>query len=140
MGCDSIREMISDMKRAVLFFLLIFGSFSVSQAYDSGIALTTEAGISMQVFINGKKLSKQPGKILRVRSSPGLFRIEVKALNPENKHWYTVKKEVRAQKGFELQYKVAFVGNRLELIEIKKYPIYSRYFLNPGLYNRHSVS
>jgi hypothetical protein len=51
-----------------------------------------------------------------------------------------VRKEIRAQKGFELQYKVAFVNSKLELIEVKKYPIYSRYFLNPALYNRHSVS
>ena len=128
------------MKRFTLVTLLLIGFLSTSFAYDSGIALTTDKGMAMQVFVNGKLFNKEPGKYVRVRSSPGLFRIEVKVQNPRNKKWYSVRKEIRAQKGFELQYRVAFVNAKLELIEVKKYPIYSRYFLNPALYNRHSVS
>jgi hypothetical protein len=129
-----------DMKRFTLLTIFFFGFLYSSFAYDSGIALTTDKGMSMQVFVNGKLFNKEPGKYVRVRSTPGLFRIAVKVLNPRNKKWYSVHKEIRAQKGFELQYRVAFVNSKLELIEVKKYPIYSRYFLNPGLYNRHSVS
>lgn len=127
------------MKLRLLFFLLFGLAFS-AQAYDSGIALSSEKGITMQVFVNGKLYNKHPGKFVRVRSTPGKFQIEVKVLNPKNKRWYSVKKEIRAQKGFELQYKVVFVDSKPQLVETKKYPIYSRYFLNPNLYNKHSVS
>ena len=128
------------MKRLTLLTFFFIAFLTSSFAYDSGIALTTDKGMSMQVFVNGKRFNKEPGKFVRVRSSPGLFRIEVRVLNPRNKKWYSAKKEIRAQKGFELQYRVAFVNSKLELIEVKKYPIYSKYFLNPSLYNRHSVS
>jgi hypothetical protein len=128
------------MKTSAILVLLIFGIMLSSFAYDSGIALSSDKGIQMQVFVNGKLFNKQPGKYVRVRSTQGLFHIEVKILNQANRTWYSVKKEIRAQKGFELQYKVVFVNSRPQLIEVKKYPIYSRYFLNPNLYNKHSVS
>jgi hypothetical protein len=52
-----------------------------------------------------------------------------------------VRKDIRVDKGFEFQYKVVFVNKlRPELREIRKYPVYSRYFLDPGLYNKHPVS
>lgn len=128
------------MKSITLLLLFVFGLTTQVWAYDSGIALMTEKGISMQVFVNGKLYNKEPGKFVRVRSTPGVFNIEVKILNPKNKKWYSVKKEIRAQKGFELQYKVVFIDSKPTLVEVKKYPIYSRYFLNPSLYNKHSVS
>lgn len=128
------------MKTTSLLLLLLLGASLKTLAYDSGIALTSEKGINMQVFVNGKLYNKEPGKYVRVRSTPGLFNIEVKVMNPYDKKWYSVKKEIRAQKGFELQYRVVFVQSRPQLIEVKKYPIYTRYFLNPSLYNKHSVS
>jgi hypothetical protein len=137
--CDSIHESIN-MKTSALLIVLLFGIVQALFAYDSGIALSSDKGIQMQVFVNGKLYNKQPGKYVRVRSTPGLFHIEVKVLNQRNRKWYSVKKEIRAQKGFELQYKLVFVNSRPQLIEVKKYPIYSRYFLNPNLYNRHFVS
>jgi hypothetical protein len=124
-------------KFSALVFLLALSS--MAWAYDSGIALVTEKG-NMQVFVNGKLYNKNPGKFVRVRSSPGLFHIQVKVMNPNNKKWYIVKKDIHAQKGFELQYKVVFINSKPELIELKKYPIYSRYFLNPQLYNRHQTT
>ena len=119
--------------------LLLISSSAI--AYDSGIAIQTDRGASLQVIVNGKVYNKQPSKFVRVRSTPGLFHLEIKVLNPWNKQWYVVKKNVQIEKGFEFQYKVVFV-NRLkpELVAIKKYPIYSRYFLNPQLYNRHPIS
>jgi hypothetical protein len=122
------------------FFLLLAHGYSL-HAYDSGIAVQTEKGTTMQVYVNGKLFNKQPGKFVRVRSTPGLFHLEIKVLNPWNKIWYIVKKDIRVDKGFEFQYKVVFINRtRPELREIKKYPVYSRYFLNPGLYNQHPVT
>lgn len=110
-------------------------------AYDSGIAVQVEKGATMQVYVNGKLYNKQPGKFLRVRSTPGLFHLEVKVLNPWNKQWYVVKKDIRVEKGYEFQYKVVFVNRtKPELREVKKYPMYSRYFLNNDLYNKHPVA
>jgi hypothetical protein len=127
------------MKKLALL-IMVLGISSAAWAYDSGIALVTEEGMSMQVFVNGKLYNKHPGKFVRVRSSSGLFHIEVKVMNPANKKWYTTRKDIRAEKGFELQYKVIFVNSRPQIVEVKKYPIYSRYFLNPTLYNRHLTS
>ena len=95
----------------------------------------------MQVYVNGKLYNKQPGQFLRVRSTPGLFHLEVKVLNPWNKTWYVVKKDVRVEKGYEFQYKIVFVNkSKPELREVKKYPTYSKYFLNNNLYNKHPIS
>lgn len=124
-----------------LLFLLLWSACTSLLAYDSGIAVQTEKNTPMQVYVNGKLYNKQPGKFVRVRSTPGLFHLEVKVLNPYNKTWYVVRKDIRVDKGFEFQYKVVFV-NRLkpELREIRKYPVYSKYYLDPGLYNRHPVT
>lgn len=95
----------------------------------------------MQVYVNGKLYNKQPGKFVRVRSTPGLFYLEVKVLNPWNKQWYVAKKSIRVDKGFEFQYKVVFINRtKPELVEVKRYPVYSKYFLNQGLYNKHPIS
>lgn len=119
---------------------LLFFSMNLF-AYDSGIAVQVEKGATMQVYVNGKLYNKQPGKYLRVRSTPGLFHLEVKVLNPWDKKWYIVKKDVRVEKGYEFQYKIVFVDRyKPELREVKKYPMYSRYFLNNNLYNKHPVS
>lgn len=126
-------------KMGLCFFLVLFSITSF--AYDSGIAIQTDKGISMQVFVNGKLYNKNLGKVVRVRSTPGLFHLEVKVLNPWNKKWYTAKKSVTIEKGFEFQYKVVFIKKgRPELVAVRKYPIYSKYFLNPNLYNRHPIS
>lgn len=126
--------------KSLILVLLLAGSVPLL-AYDSGIAIQTEKGTTMQVFVNGKLYNKQPGKYVRVRSTPGLFHLEVKVLNPWNKQWYMVRKDIHVNKGFEFQYKVVFVNkNKPELIEVKRYPVYSRYYLNMGLYNKHPVS
>ena len=125
-------------KTGLLLLLLVISS--ASWAYDSGIALVTEKGMNMQVYVNGKLYNKQPGNYVRVRSTPGLFHLEIRVMNPQNKKWYTTRKDIRAQKGFEMQYKVVFVNSKPQLVELKKYPIYSRYFLNPSLYNKHQTT
>lgn len=131
---------IFDMKRIAA--LLIFTSFfTASFGYISGIAIQAERSSNMQVFVNGKLYNKQPNNFVRIKSQPGLFHVEVKVLNPYNKIWYIVKKDIRVEKGMEFYYKVVFArGRRPELKEIRRYPVYSPYFLNPSLYNRHPVS
>lgn len=128
------------MKSVVVVLFLLFQFFS-SLAYISGIAIQTEKSSNMQVFVNGKLYNKVPGKFVRVKSQPGLFHIEVKVLNPYNKTWYLVKKDIRVEKGFEFYYKVVFKkSHQPQLVEIRRYPVFSQYFLNPSLYNRHPVS
>lgn len=128
------------MKSVVVVLFLLFQSF-FSLAYISGIAIQTEKSSNMQVFVNGKLYNKVPGKFVRVKSQPGLFHVEVKVLNPYNKTWYLVKKDIRVEKGLEFYYKVVFrKGLQPQLVEIRRYPVFSQYFLNPSLYNRHPVS
>ena len=124
---------------SLIFFLLMISSFQLF-GYDSGIAVVTEKGSHMQVYVNGKLYNKNPGSFVRVKSTPGLFHVEVRIMDTNTRKWYTVKKDIRAEKGFELKYKVVFRNSKPELVELQKYPIYSKYFLNPSLYNKHSVS
>ena len=128
------------MKSVVVILFLLSLSFN-SLAYISGIAIQTEKSSNMQVFINGKLYNKVPGKFVRVKSQPGLFHVEVKVLNPYDKTCYMVKKDIRVEKGLEFYYKVVFKkGEQPKLVEVRRYPVYSQYFLNPSLYNRHPIS
>jgi hypothetical protein len=128
------------MKKIVVLFLLGMISLSAS-AYISGIAIQTEKSSNMQVYVNGKLYNKQPGKFVRIKSLPGLFHVEVKVLNPYDKLWYIVRKDIKVQKGYELYCKMVFAkGKRPQIQEVKNYPVYSRYFLNPILYNKHPVT
>lgn len=128
------------MKKLVLISLmtLVLGS---AFGYSSSIAIQTSRQSSMQVYINGKLFNKQPENFVRIKSSAGLYKIEVKVLNPYDKEWYMVRQAVRIEKGFEYYYKVEFAeGQRPKLRAIRTYPVYSHFYLNPALYNRHPTS
>lgn len=110
-------------------------------AYSSTVAIQTTKNSSMQVYVNGKLYNQQPGNFVRIKSNPGLLKLQVKVLNPYDKEWYMVRKDVRVEKGFEFYYKIEFVeGRRPELKAIKRYPVYTHYFLNPALYYKHPTS
>ena len=131
---------MKDMKTLGLVFCIGFFSLT-SNANIAGISIQTDKSSSMQVYINGKLFNKEPGKFVRIASKPGLFHVKVKVLNPYDKEWYLVRKDIRVEKGYEFFYKVVFTkGKSPRIQEIKRYPVYSRYFLNPILYNRHPVS
>jgi hypothetical protein len=125
-----------------LALLLIFGlSASSSFAYISGIAIQADKKSNMQVYINGRLYNKQPGNFVRIASKPGLYHVKVKVLNPFDKEWYLVRKDIRVEKGYEFYYKIVFTkGQRPSIQAVKRYPVYSRYFLNPILYNKHPIS
>ena len=128
------------MKRLVLILMVIIGSRSAS-ANVSGIAIQTEKNSIMQVYVNGKLRTAEALSFIRIRGNPGLYHITVKVLNPHDKVWYVLRKDVRVEKGYEFYYKVNSSKGRRPVLElIKRYPVYSRYFLNPSLYNKHPVS
>lgn len=127
------------MKMFLIAVLACLSTFA--HGYISGIAIQTENSSDMQVYINGKLFNKQPEKFVRIRSKPGLFHVEVKVLNPHDKTWYSIRKDITVQEGYDFYYKVVFrKGQRPELQAVKKYPVYTKYFLNPALYNKHPVS
>jgi hypothetical protein len=128
------------MKKLVVAVLLATVS-TYAHAYISGIAIQTEKSSNMQVYVNGKLYNKTPEKFVRIRSTPGLFHVEVKVLNPFDKNWYLVRKDIKVEKGFEFYYKMVFAkGQKPRIQEIRKYPVYTKYFLNPALYNRHPIA
>jgi len=121
--------------------VLVFVFISTScAAYISGIAIQSEAGSNIQVFVNGKLYNKRPEKFVRIRSTPGLFHIQLRIFNTYYQEWQIVKKDVRLKKGYDTYYRVVFVNRKAVLKEVKRYPIYSKYFLNPSLYNKHPIS
>jgi len=128
------------MKRLLLGVLLSVIAFS-AEAYISGIAIQTDRSSNMQVYVNGKLFNKEPGNFVRIKSKPGLFHVKVKVLNPYDNVYYVVSKDIRVEKGYEFFYKIVFEeGKRPRIQEVRRYPVYSRYFLNPVLYNRHPTT
>ncbi len=125
-----------------LMLSLLLACSATAMAYDSGIAVQADKGTPMRVYVNGKLINKQSGQYIRARSTTGLFHLEVKVQNPWTQQWYVVRQDVRINKGLEYQYKVVFVNRTWpELREVKRYPVYSKYYLNPtSLYNRHPLS
>jgi hypothetical protein len=129
-----------DDMRWLILVLMMASVHSVS-AYISGIAIQTEKNSSMQVYVNGKLRTSQSKTFVRIKSKPGLYHVAIKVLNPYDKEWYLVKKDVRVDKGYEFYYKVNFSKGKRPVIElVRRYPVYSNYFLNTALYNRHPVS
>ncbi len=127
------------MKRWIVLTSFSLTAFA-SSAYLSAIAIQTEKFSSMQVYVNGKLYNKDPKNFVRIRSNPGLFTIQVKVLNPHNKEWYMLKRKIKVEKGFEFYYRVVFSGNKPTLVAIKRYPVYSKFFLNPALYNQRPIT
>jgi hypothetical protein len=128
------------MKKLVVAVLLATIS-TYAHAYISGIAIQTEKSSNMQVYVNGKLYNKTPEKFVRIKSKPGLFHVKVRVLNPYDKTWYVVNKDIKVEKGFEFYYKMVFTkGQRPRIQEIRRYPVYTKYFLNPTLYNKYPVS
>jgi hypothetical protein len=135
-GCNSYEKEVV-MKRWIVIFILI-ASVNSAFAYNSGIAIQTDKNSKFQVYINGKLRTAQPKSFVRIKSNPGLYHVMVKVLNPYDKEWYMMRKDVRVTKGYEFYYKVDFSkGKRPVLQLVKRYPVYSHYFLNPALYNKH---
>jgi hypothetical protein len=128
------------MKTWVLTVLMGFGAFS-SYAYLSGIAIQSDKHATMQVTVNGKVFNKTPESFVRIKSQPGLFRLELKILNPTNKVWYVVREQIRVEKGLEFYYKVEFNAEGKPVLKlVKQYPVYTKYFLNPSMYNKHPIT
>ena len=128
------------MKRLIVLVLLAIVSFS-TKAYISGIAIQTDKSSTIQVYVNGKLYNKVPEKFVRIKSKPGLFHVDVKVLNPYDKTWYVVRKDIKVEKGYEFYYRMVFArGKRPQIQEIRRYPVYTRYFLNPTLYNKHPIT
>lgn len=127
------------MKRWIVMFILV-ASVQSAFAYISGIAIQTDKNSTLQVYINGKLRTAQPKSFVRIKSNPGLYHVMIKVLNPNDKEWYVLRKDVRVAKGYEFYYKVDFSkGKRPVLQLVRRYPVYSHYFLNPALYNKHPV-
>lgn len=129
------------MRTFTTIALLLAITSSSAFAYISGIAIQTDNASDMQVYVNGKLYNKNPEKFVRIKSQPGLFHLEVRVLNPFDKVWYIVKKDIRVEKGYEFYYKMVFEdGARPQIQEVKKYPVYTKYFLKPTLYNKHPIA
>ena len=127
------------MKRFVFIGFILLAT--ACYGYISGIAIQTEKKSQMFVFVNGKSCNKTPENFVRVKSLPGMFHVEVRVLNPYDKRWYLIRKDITVQKGFEFFYKIEFSrGIAPRFLLMRRYPVYSKYFLNPVMYNRHPVS
>jgi hypothetical protein len=128
------------MRRLMILFVFLLCSFS-GKAYTSGIAISTSKSSVVQVFINGKLYNKAPSSFIRIRSTEGTFHLKLKILNLQSRTWQEVIKTVHIVKGFEYSFSIVHQeGKKPELIQIKRYPIYSKYFLNYSLYTRGHTS
>lgn len=128
------------MKKLILLTALLSIS-AISYGYISGIAIKTEQKTEMKVYVNGKLVSNRSENFVRIKGKPGVYHIEVKVLNPYDRTWYMLRKDVRAEKGIEFLYQVEFSRmSKPKMNIVKSYPIYTKYFLNPVLYNKNPIS
>lgn len=124
------------MKRLIFVFGILCTSL-IAQAYTSGIAISSDKSTVVQVFVNGKLYNKAPSNFIRIRSTEGTFHLKVKILNLHSRTWQEVVKTVHIVKGFEYYFTIIEKeGKKPELSQTKRYPIYSRYFLDYSLYTR----
>lgn len=128
------------MKRLIFLFAWLCSSV-IAQAYTSGIAISSNKSTVVQVFVNGKLYNKAPANFIRIRSTEGTFHLKVKILNLHTRTWQEVVKTVHIVKGFEYYFSIVEKeGRKPELSQTKRYPIYSRYFLDYSLYTRGKTS
>jgi len=129
------------MNRLILMGIIVLVALHAAEAYTSSIAIQTDKNSSMQVSVNGRLCNSSAKSFVRIKGNPGLYHVSLKVFNPYDKVWYIVRKDVHVDKGYEFFYKVNFVkGKRPVLLLVKRYPVYSNYFLNPALYNKHAVT
>ena len=119
------------MKRMIVGVATALLSLSVF-AYNSGIAFQTEKNSGMQVIVNGKLCNATAKTFVRVTGKPGLYHVEIKVLNPLDKVWYVVRKDVIVNKGYEFYYKVNFIKNKRPTLELmKRYPSFNKDYSTP---------
>jgi hypothetical protein len=123
--------------------MLVMGCllFHVAHAYESAIAIYSDPSASVHVYLNGKLLNKLPGTYVRIRSASGLHKLQVKVWDPEKRMWYMLRKTLIIEKGFEFSYRVVFApGQKPQLAFQRRYPVYSKYFINRGLYSAYPIT
>lgn len=124
------------MKRLSLIFCFVLAVLSV-HAYTSGIAISSPKSTVVQVYVNGKLYNKSPANFIRIRSTEGTFHLKVKILNLLSRTWQEIIQTVYIAKGFDYQFSILEeVGKAPQLVQVRRYPIYSRYFLDYSLYTR----
>jgi hypothetical protein len=129
------------MKRLILVGIIVLVAQHAAVAYTSSIAIQTDKNSTMQVSVNGRLCNPSAKSFVRIKGNAGLYHVSLKVFNPHDKVWYIVRKDVHVVKGYEFFYKVNFTkGKRPVLLLVKRYPVYSNYFLNPALYNKHAVT
>ncbi|NBP67388.1 MAG: hypothetical protein EBR30_04365 [Cytophagia bacterium] len=126
------------MRRGILIVFLIFVFSIAVHAYTSGIAISAvRKSEVVQVFVNGKLYNKTPSNFIRIKSTQGTFHLRVRILDIHTRQKQEVVQTIRISKGFEYYYEIKHTEGKLpKLIQIRRYPIYSRYFLDYGLYTR----
>lgn len=122
------------------FTIVVLFACAQARAYDSGIAIQSDKDVSLIVFVNGKLYNKHPDHLVRVRSTAGSFHLEVKVHDHKTNKLYSIKKNIVVKKGYEIKFRLEFSGSLPVLRETHSYPIYSKYFLRPSLYNKHYIS
>lgn len=126
------------MKGGVVIIFLVLFICTKAQAYTSGIAISAVRKSELvQVFVNGKLYNKTPSNFIRIKSTQGTFHLRVKILNVQTRETHEIVQTIKISKGFEYYYEIKYEqGKAPKLIQMKRYPIYSRYFLDYGLYTK----
>lgn len=130
------------MKRGALIIFLFLLLCNQTQAYTSGIAISAvRKSEVVQVFVNGKLYNKTPSNFIRIKSTQGVFHLRIKILNLTTQERLEINQTIRISKGFEYFYEIRHSeGEKPQLVQKRRYPIYSRYFLDYGLYTRGQTS
>ena len=109
--------------------------------YQSAFAIHSGSFSQMQVAVNGKIWTNQTPSFVRVKSKPGLFHLEVKIFDPEQKIWHLIKKEILVKKGWENHFRIVFAPSGEPVLEEwKKYPVFKIHYIYPHSYIKNQVT
>ena len=129
------------MRTIILVILLTCASLVSARASTSVISIQSDRVLNLRVFVNGKLYNSKPDCLVRISSQTGLYHLEIRAFHTVSHRWYTIEHDVRTERGLEYCFSINWDNTSGVKLQTRgRYPVYSRYYLNPSLYNKHQTS
>ena len=122
----------------VLVICLLAGP--VWSANYSMINCKAQKGTSIQVYLNGKLINKDPVDEVRVKSGHGCTSIFIEVVEKFTGHHFSVQKDINIESGYEVYLTVKVDECGPEIIQTPRYPLFSNYLYNKNRYAIRNIS
>ena len=122
--------------------VLVITVFSFGSGWAFGYSIINchaQNGTSIQVYLNGHLVNKQPNEAVRVRSSKGCNSIIIKVFEKSGLAFF-VQKDLSVEMGYEFYLKVDSDECGSAITISTRYPLFSNYLYNKNLYASQNIS